>query len=231
MKKRFLSIFLMLAMILACFPAGAAAAGNDAITVYVTISDQGVLAADKNGEPMGYRAVTVSDSDGDGTISIFDAYDAAHDLYCDSEFMMSGSGLVGQLWGDHSGNFLTFVSDAGIGGTSLKEQSIADGVHLVGVILKDSSYWSDYYSFFDVKQKTVSVGENFSLTLQGRPGMSWSGEDEPNAGLSGIAVGTWKNNSFTAIEGKVTDANGSVSLSFDAAGTYYVTANGMVSGF
>jgi len=231
MKKRFLSILLMLAMILACFPAGAAASSADSISVYVTISDQGVLAADKNGEPMGYRAVTVSDSDGDGTISIFDAYDTAHDLYCDSEFMMSGSGLVGQLWGDHSGNFLTFVSDAGIGGTSLKEQSIANGAHLVGVILKDSSYWSDYYSFFDVKQKTVAVGENFSLTLQGRPGMSWSGEDEPNAGLSGIAVGTWKNNSFTAIEGKVTDANGSVSLSFDAAGTYYVTANGMVSGF
>lgn len=226
MKKRILSLLMAFVMAVGLLPASALAA--DSMTVYVTISDKGVLAADKNGEPMGYRAITVTDQDSDGKLTIYDAYTAAHNQYCDSEFLVNGSGLVGQLWGDRSGSFLTFVNNAGISGASLQERVIGDGDHLVGAILSDTSYWSDYISFFDSQTKTVSVGEEVALTLKGRAGMSWTGEDGPDAALSGLSVGTWNNGSFSAIDGKTTDENGQVTLFFDTAGTYYVTANGSV---
>ena len=228
MKKRILSLLMAFVMAVGLLPVGAMATGTESITVYVTISDKGVLAADKNGEPMGYRAITVTDQDSDGKLTIYDAYTAAHNQYCDSEFLVNGSGMVGQLWGDRSGNFLTFVNNAGISGASLQEQVIGDGDHLVGAILSDTSYWSDYISFFDSQTKTVSVGEEVALTLKGRAGMSWTGEDGPDAALSGLSVGTWNNGSFSAIDGKTTDENGQVTLFFDTAGTYYVTANGSV---
>ena len=230
MKKRILAFLLAVVMTVGLVPMGALA--TDSITVYVTISNKGVLAADKNGDPMGYRDVTVTDQDDDGKLTIYDAYTTAHSQYCDSDFKLNGTGLVGQLWGDHSGNFLTFVNNAGISGTSsLKEQEIEDGAHLVGAILSDTSNWSDYISFFDSLTKTVSVGNEVTLTLEGRAGMSWTGEGGPDAALSGLSVGTWDNGRFSAIDGKTTDANGQVTLSFDTAGTYYVTASGTVSGF
>ena len=217
-------------MAVGLLPVGAMATGTESITVYVTISDKGVLAKDKDGEPMGYRAVAVTDQDADGKLTIYDAYTAAHNQYCDSEFLVDGSGMVGQLWG-YTNGFLTFVNNAGIPGDPIKNQEIEDGAHLVGAILSDTSYWSDYISFFDSQTKTVSVGEEVALTLKGRAGMSWTGEDGPDAALSGLSVGTWNNGSFSAIDGKTTDENGQVTLSFHTAGTYYVTASGMVSGF
>ena len=226
MKRKLLSLLLAFVMVLGMFPMSAMAA--DDITVYVTISNKGVLAADKNGDPMGYRAVTVTDRDSDGKLTIYDAYDAAHSQLCDSEFLVNGSGMVGQLWGDRSGSFLTFVNNAGISGDRLENQTVADGDHLIGAILKDTSYWSDYYSFFDATEKEVRKGAAFTLTLKGRAGMSWSGTPDPDAVLGSIAVGTWDDGRFSAVDGKTTNAAGQVTLSFDAAGTYYVTASGNV---
>ena len=227
MKKRLISCLLALVMLLGMLPMSILAA--DAVTVYVTVSDKGVLAADKYGEAMGYRAVTVTDRDSDGRLTVADAYDAAHAQYCDSEFLLNGSGLVGQLWGDRSGAFLTYVNNAGISGEPLNTQTISDGSHLVGAILSDTSYWSDYYSFFDVSATEVTVGQSVILELQGCAGMSWSGVPETAKALKSVPVGLWENGSFSALAGKTTNAMGQVALSFDAAGTYYVTANGSVA--
>ena len=51
MKRKLISLILAFIMVLGIFPMGTMAA--DSITVYVTISSKGVLAADKNGDPMG----------------------------------------------------------------------------------------------------------------------------------------------------------------------------------
>ena len=224
--KRLFSMLLVLAMVLGLFPNAAwAAAKSDTITVYVTVSDKGKLSADKNGEPMGYRAVTVPDVDGNGTYSIFDAYFAAHEQFCTDEFLLSGGGMVGQLWGDRSGNFLTFVNNVGIDGTPLKNQPIADGDHLVGAILSDSTAWSDCNSFFDAPAKEVTKGAALVLALSGSKGMS----DDAPAPLSGLSVGIWEDGDFTPFDGKITDKSGCVSLVFDTVGTYCVTADGSVS--
>ena len=46
--------------------------------------------------------------------------------------------------------------------------------------------------------------------------------------LSGISVGLWEDGVFTEIDSAVTDENGEIELSFDEAGTYYITAQGTV---
>ena len=168
--KRFAAILLVCTILMSLFPIGAMA--TDSITVYVTISDKGALAEGTDGKPMGYRAVTVTDWDEDRALTIYDAYTAAHKQFCQSEFALNGSGLVGQLWGDRSGSFLTFVNNAGIGGTPLNEQPIADGAHLVGAILSDTSLWSDHYSFFSSLSKTVPKNAAFELSLTSFQGMS-----------------------------------------------------------
>ncbi len=227
--KSFSAILLVFAILMSLLPIGVMA--DDSITVYVTISDKGTLAEGKDGNPMGYRAITVTDWDNDNALTIYDAYTAAHKQFCQSEFSINGSGLVGQLWGDHSGAFLTFVNNSGISGNPLKDQLIEDGAHLVGAILSDTKNWSDYYSFFDTCTKTVSIGEDVTLTLNGRSGMSWSNVPEPDIALNGLSVGIWKDGVFSALSGKSTDSNGQVDLSFETTGTYYVTASGMVNGF
>ena len=227
--KSFSAILLVFAMLMSFLPMEVMA--DDSITVYVTISDKGTLAEDTDGNPMGYRAVTVTDLDNDDALTIYDAYTAAHKQFCQSEFSINGSGLVGQLWGDHSGAFLTFVNNSGISGEPLKDQLIEDGAHLIGAILSDINYWSDYYSFFDTCTKNVSVGENVTLTLNGRSGMSWSNTPESDMALNGLSVGIWKDGAFSAISGKSTDSKGQVDLCFETTGTYYVTASGTVNGF
>lgn len=229
MKKRLLSLLLTLTLMLGLLPGAALAVQElESITVYVTISDKGVLAADKNGAPMGYRAVTVTDQDEDGKLTVFDAYDAAHDQYYETAFAANGDGYVGTLWGDHSGNFLTFVDNSGIT-DKLNTIDLSGGEHLLGSIVKDTSYWTDYCSWFDIQTNTVDVGEEFTLTLKGYSGMYGSFANA--SALSDIVIGVWKNGAFSALGGKTTDGSGQVTLSFDTADTYYVTASGDVNGF
>ena len=76
-SKKILSLILTLVMIVGMLPVNAIAA--DTITVYTTVSNKGVLAADKNGMPMGYRQVQVSDLDSDNKITVSDAMLATHD--------------------------------------------------------------------------------------------------------------------------------------------------------
>jgi len=220
--KSFSAILLVFTMLMSLLPIGVMA--TDSITVYVTISDKGALAEGTDGKPMGYRAITVTDWDEDNELTIFDAYTAAHKQFCQSEFSLNGSGLVGQLWGDRSGAFLTFVNNAGISGTPLNEQPISDGAHLVGAILSDTSLWSDHYSFFSFLSKTVQKNSEFELSLKSFQGMSGGASQA----VPGMSIGTWSGGSFTEISEKSTDDNGVVSLSFDTPGTYCVTANGTV---
>ena len=49
--------------------------------VKITVSNQGVLAADKNGKVMAYRDVVASDIDKDGRITVDEALVAAHNSY------------------------------------------------------------------------------------------------------------------------------------------------------
>lgn len=193
------------------------------ITVYMNISNQGKLVTDNLGEIMANRAVKVTDSDKNGTITCHEALLAAHEQYNSADgYNISGSS-INKFWGITSGNILFFVNDA----TSydyVTDKEIFNNDKLTISLNSDSKYYSDWYTFFDKTELTVDKNESFDLTLKGHMGMS-STEDKV---LSGISIGIWKNNAFSAIGQKITDEYGKISLSFDEAGVYYVTANGTV---
>lgn len=132
-----------------------------------------------------------------------------------------------EVVGVTSSNVLFFMNNVGLT-TGVKSDTVKGGDRLVASINADDTYYADWYAAFDRAAKTVTVGEDITLTLKGHLGMAYTEEDMADAALSGISVGTVSGGSFTAIEGKTTDADGKVTLSFDAAGTYYVTASGTV---
>lgn len=224
MRKRLLSLLLTFVMIIGVLPVQVFAV-DDSITVYVTISDKGVLAADKNGEPMGYRAVSVADRDNDGKLTVSDALIAAH-----TEYSINGTedygisyGYASKLWGKTTSNLLAFVNNAGVS-TSWDKKTISDGDSIVASINKDSLYYADWYTYFDAAVKEVRPETEFTLTLKGFQGMA-GGTAEA---VSGVSVGLWKDGAFSSVDDGVTDAAGQVRLSFADSGTYYVTASGTV---
>ena len=87
-------------------------------------------------------------------------------------------------------------------------------------LIKDTTNFSDKYTTFDLAQKTIAEGVAFDLVLK---------DGDGNA-LPGVQVGLWEEGAFKALEGKTTDEEGKVSLSFETAGKYYVTASGSVQG-
>ena len=100
------------------------------------------------------------------------------------------------------------------------------------------SYWMDYYTYFTETEKTVSVNEDFTLTLEGFMAMSAMGYEpvaEPINGEDGyITLHTVNADgslsaALTDADGETVllDANGQAALRFREAGTYFITANGM----
>lgn len=96
----------------------------------------------------------------------------------------------------------------------------------------------DYYGYFDAEEKTVTAGETFTLTMQGyfamEQMMGSPGSATPDlttlAPIPDAVIGT-----VDADTGEVTlepdwttGENGQVSLKFEEAGTYYVTAQALV---
>ena len=226
--KKFLSLVLSVLLLLTAMPKPALA--DTEAQVYLTVSMKGVIASDNGGKPMANRGVTVKDIDGDGTLTYDEALIAAHKAYNQESGYATadsyGYTSVTKLWGTDTYNTLFFVNNTGISGVS--SQTVEDGDKLVASINKDDLYYADWYTFFDVPEKNVKVNEEFSLTLSGHLGMAYMPEDLQDTALSGISIGLWNDGSFAKIDGKVTDESGKVSLSFDKADTYYVTADGTV---
>ncbi len=232
-SKRILSLLLSLVMIFgmadAAVPAQAAPA-PDAV-VYMTVCNRGLLASDNNSNAMVNREVTVKDIDDDGKLTYDEALAAAHKEYNSENgyatFTDNGYTSVTKLWGVETYNTMFFINNEGAS-NGVGAHTVSDGDRLVASINKDDTYYADWYTFFDIAEKTVKTNEELTLTLKGHLGMAYLEEDLADTALSDISIGTWENGKFTEINGKTTDADGKVTLSFDKSGTYYVTASGTV---
>ncbi|MBQ7901349.1 MAG: Ig-like domain-containing protein, partial [Clostridia bacterium] len=232
--KRVLSVLLSLVMILSMLPTAVIAdetAAADAV-VYFTVSNKGLLAADNDGSAMANREVTVTDIDADGKLTYHEALVAAHEAYNTQDGYVTESSDYGtsvtKLWGIDTTNTLFFANNAALT-MGVGYDSIKDGDALVASVNKDNTYWADWYTFFDAAEKTVKADREFTLNLKGHLGMAYLEQDLADIPLEGISVGTWNDGEFAAFEGKVTDADGNVTLSFSEPGTYYVTADGTVN--
>lgn len=184
--------------------------------VYVTIADKGELV-------MTQRRITVTDADGDGALTVNDALYLAHEAaYVGGAAAGYGSADMGWglgitvLWGDKSGNFGYYVNNASANGLS---DTVKTGDRITAFIYKDSTGYSDVYSWFD--SSTLSVSENESITLE----LSYSYLDANNnwaitvAKLGGATVTV----NGEATEYK-TDADGKVTFTLTKAGTYVISA-------
>ena len=191
--------------------------------VWMTVSNEGTLA-------LARASVTVRDLDADGTLTFDEALKAAHEAYCpggyegvwysDAEY--GDYYAVNRLWNvENGGAYMFYVND--VLGASVEAQPVAAGDDLAVAVMKDTVYYSDIYSYFTAKTVSAEAGEEIEFTLKA---------DSYNSGTlagAGLTAGTWSDGAFTPLEGKVTDAEGRVRLSFDEPGTYVVSAAGTLT--
>ena len=195
--------------------------------VSLTVSDKGVLASASDGSAVVRKEVTVTDLNSDGILTYDEALVAAHNAYNSADGYKTeaysgsyGSGIsVTKLWGVQTGSSLFYLNGSALAShVGDTEQSVVKtGDDLYAAILQDTTHYSDRYASFDADTKEVKAGEDVTLTLTAG-----------GTAATGVPVGTWNTGSFTPLEGKTTDENGQVTVSFDQAGTYLVTAKGTV---
>lgn len=193
--------------------------------VTFTVSVQGVLGKTSDGEAAIELPVTVKDLNSDGILTYDEALVALHDGYCPDGYVRSGY-TVTKVWGVadtfykywKNGEYLTKRVD-------FSTSTVAEGDKLYTAVVKDTEYTSDVLASFDRTEVTVDAGESFTLKLTGTKNDNFSGGN-----VAGVAVGTWDNGTFTALKDTKTDTVGKVTLSFDKADTYIVSASGTVAG-
>jgi len=217
--------FMMTLVFIPTFSFASYAAEEDSITVFLTVSDQGTLAKDNNGEAMAWRDVTVTDLDGDGHYTFDEVLVAAHEMYNSADgYAKTSGGQVTKLWGTETSNTLFFINHEGLS-TGVTADTVSDGDYCVASINADQTYYADWYTFFDQSSATVSTNEEITLTLSGHLGMAWTNEDKANVPTSGVEVKDAEGNTLGT-----TDEDGNVTLSFDEPGMYTVTATGTTAG-
>ena len=204
----------------------------DPVTVSFTVSQQGVLAKTSNGKAAVELPVTVTDVNSDGILTYDEALVALHETYCPdgTDGYKTVTTSVTKLWGK-AVTGPTFVKNDKVltKAVNYSTSTVAEGDKLYAASVEDTVDLSDCLSHFDKTEVTVEAGKEFTLTLKAA-GEYWSGGRDTYLNAYGISVGTWEDGSFHAITGAKTAANGTVTLSFAKAGTYIVTANGILVG-
>ena len=183
-------------------------------SVYVTVSDKGVLVAAQ-------EKVSVSDVDKDGALTVNDALYAVHEAKYDGgaakgyySYYSDYGYSLGKLWGDDSGNFGYTVNNVSC--NSLAD-AVKNGDYVNAYILSDDITWSDVYTFFNVNSIKANCGENVSLTLYGL------GYDD-NWNTVTVAI----KDAVITLNGKATayktDASGKVTFKIDTIGEVVISA-------
>ena len=193
--------------------------------VFFTVSVEGVLGKTDDGQAAVELPVTVKDADADGILTFHDALVALHEAYRVDGYTLQRGVTVTKLWGVET--YATSFFKNGEELTKMvayKTSTVADNDQLYAVVMTDKTDRADCFTWFDKTDVTVKAGESFKLTLTGKS------DDYAKSGATNIPVGTWEDGAFTQIGSTKTDFDGNVTLSFDKAGTYIVTAKGVLPG-
>lgn len=192
----------------------------------------------------GHEVGGVDHSIKEGQVSVLDALLCAHEAVYGAAFTKDtmssyfggSSSFVTKIFGVDGGISYAVNDRLPVGpkydGYAINEYALSEGDDVYFFIYA-SPYWGDYLSYFDKKQLTVNAGEEVTLTLSGYMAMEQMG----TPGKDTRPITTMEN-----IEGAeidlldekyefgdylgLTDAEGKVTLKFDKAGTYYVSAIG-----
>ena len=138
---------------------------------------------------------------------------------------------------DRSGEYGQY----GYTGYTITQAPVTNNGSVEFFFYQDTSYYSDYYTWFTdasgsrLDAITVTAGESFTLGLDGYMyayGGSLTPEDRVTHGAAldpegiQICMADAKTGELTPIDEKTVDDNGKVTLSFEQAGTYYLSAIG-----
>lgn len=199
---------------LICLACGVSAAAADTAAVYVTVADGNLKLAQEQ--------IEVTDTDGDGKLTVNDALYAAHEAKYEGgaaagyAFEETKYGLsLTKLWGvENGGSYGYYVNNASA--MSLADE-IKDGDYINAYVYTDTDTFSDVYAYFDVNSVSVRQNEEFTLTLQSAGyDAEWNPAVYPveNAEITVDGVKT----------GYKTDENGKVTLKIDEAKSCVISA-------
>ncbi len=157
--KKILSFLLLTFMTVMLFSANVLADEEKlAMDAYVTISDE-------NGEiVLAKEYVYVTDTDGDGVLTVHDALEAAHETYCKGGYATDdpyGDLLITKLWGVENGAYGCFNNGGKVWRLT---EYLADGDHIQAFIYTDAENMSDMFSYFSKEELTFEKGKA-TLTL------------------------------------------------------------------
>ena len=216
MKKKILSLaavpVLALFGTLAAMPVSADETASADVTV--TVADTGTLKVVN--EPL-----TVTDTDGDGALTVNDVLYLIHEAkfeggaaagYATAETQW-GLGIT-KLWGnENGGSFGYTVNNAFANGLT---DTVKAGDAIYAYTYKDAAGYSDVYSYFDTASVETETGKAFTLTLKslvyGESGMT----EQPVADAAITVNGTLTN--------YMTENNGTVAITMPEPGDYVISA-------
>ena len=209
--KNLLVFFMAFVMLISVFSLQTFAVGETNI-VYVTISNGSVV--------MSQEAITVTDIDNDGALTVNDALYLAHEKKYDggaAEGYGSAKGQYGlgltKLWGvENGGSYGYYVNNALA--MSLSD-TVKSGDYINAFVFTDTSMYSDTYCYFNVNNISVAKGKEFTLTLSATGfDANWAPIVIPVSGATILIDGA--ESSFK------TDSNGKVTIKIDNVKNVYI---------
>lgn len=230
MKKRALSLLMALVMVIGLLPATVLAA--ESVTITASYAKENALSVEPTkvtvtaGLAAEYGIGSASNSP-----TVLDAAVALHK----AEY---GDAFTSSTAADYlNASMMKLFGDNGLGGhvinghysSDAAEGAVLTNGDIVELFLYDGSYGDYYTAFYSgediVRSVDCAVGDSMTLTVKGfYLMMAYNGEQW--IPLSGLNVGTVASDgTFTPLNA-TTDANGSVTVSFDTAGTYILATSG-----
>lgn len=222
MTRSILTLALSVILCVCLIPTKVAGAEPVDIDVYVTISDSGYFAATPTGEDIAYKKITLTGQSG---YTVSDVLKKVHDEYypggAAAGYAENTYGWATMFWGT-TGTYGApcgyYVNNASAGGTT---DPVNDGDHVYAFLYLDTSTYTDKYTYFS--EINVSAEEGTAVELQ----LAGTGYASGYSPVSGPCEGAQIYVDGAVQTGVMTDSDGKVSLTFDTAGTYVVTAWGV----
>ncbi len=222
MKNKLLSLALSIIMILSLVSFPAFSEGENAITVYITLSDSGKFITAEDGTVIANIPLELT---GKESYTLDDAFRLAHDLYypgdegyssSESEFDGIVSLGIDKFWGDTTFKYGYQVNN---GSETVMDAAhpLSDGDYIDGYLNESYYPHNEYYSCFNERTANIYTNEELEITLSA----------------------SYYNSSFELVSDVVTDAaitvngeetdiitdeNGKAILSFEEAGEYLISA-------
>lgn len=228
--KKVLSILLSLTVLMSSFAMSSVALASDSVKVEYSVSADGKFLM----EPT-VLTVTADLSDKYGyedsckTVSILDATIAAHikmfgtDKVKINEKLVVAGGWTTAAFGKETGALsyrLNGGMDDGKGNYYNYNTAVTTGDYVEYMFYQDDSYYSDVYTAFDTRSKTINAGESVTLSLKA--------EEYGPAPDYALTMANAKGVTIT-VDGKEfgkTDENGNIAIKFNDYGEHIVSAIG-----